>query len=37
MGHLAGKATEAEPARRPHPVITDDEEIGVELGGGGDD
>jgi hypothetical protein len=34
---MAGKATEAEPARRPHPVITYDVEIGAELGGGSDD
>ena len=31
MCHLAGDATEAEPAVRPHPVVTDDEEIGMEL------
>src|SRR5688572_20817427 len=37
MGHLAGDATEAEMAVRSHPVVTDDQQIGTELRGGGDD
>jgi hypothetical protein len=36
MRQLAGDATEAEPAVRSHPVVPDDQQIGAELGRGGD-